>query len=306
MSGVWKGVKKVFKKAVKVVKKYWKPIVAVALGVFTAGIATAGFAAFSGVSSVGGFMAAAGKTMAIGAQATMGSLGITQGVTAGTASGVSGLSAGTTLGTGKWATAVKGAIGSGGGSSAATSAKGVSGIPQAVQGAQAASSASQAAQGSSFLAKMGGSLKSFAGTDTGKLMIAQGIMGGISNYMESKEARRQERRHDEETIWGAQRRGGEGGSGLLDMPEFGDPDTQGRRPPTPSEWREVAGPINIDQAPEQMPGYNQIQENPQQPQQPGRQPQGGLLAQYQQNLGRMGLPQYTGPNNPNPNAPGYA
>lgn len=302
MSGVWKGVKKVFKKAVDVVKKYWKPIVAVALGVFTAGVATAGFAAFGGVNTVGGFMAAAGKTMAIGAQATMGSLGLTQGVTAGTASGVSGLSAGTTLGTGKWATAVKGALGSSGGGGAAEGGLAYTDKLAAASGG----GSSVPAGGSAFLSKMGGALKGFAGTDTGKLMIAQGIMGGISNYMEAKEARRQERRHDEETIWGAQRRGGEGGSGLLDMPEFGDPDTQGRRPPTPSEWREVAGPINIDQAPEQMPGYNQVQENQQQPQQPGRQSQGGLLAQYQQNLGQMGLPQYADPKNPNPNAPGYA
>lgn len=56
MSGLVKGVKKVFKKAVKFVKKYWKPIVAAVAVYFTAGVALSYFgstAAFA--SSLPGF-----------------------------------------------------------------------------------------------------------------------------------------------------------------------------------------------------------------------------------------------------------
>ena len=57
MSFVKKGLKKVW----GFVKKHWLKIVIVAAIVFTAGVASVGFAAFSGVSTVGGFFGAVGS-----------------------------------------------------------------------------------------------------------------------------------------------------------------------------------------------------------------------------------------------------
>lgn len=86
-----KGVKKVAKGAFKLVKKYWKPILMAAAIVFTAGIATVGFAGFStamGAGGVGGFFSAVGATMQAGVAAITGTLGLSAGVTAETAGGV--------------------------------------------------------------------------------------------------------------------------------------------------------------------------------------------------------------------------
>lgn len=80
-------VKKIVKKTVKFVKKHWKKILIAAAIVFTAGIATVGFAAFSGVSTVGGFFSAVGSTMVAGGAAIAGTVGIGSGVTATTAGG---------------------------------------------------------------------------------------------------------------------------------------------------------------------------------------------------------------------------
>lgn len=114
VKGVVGAVKSVVSGAAKFVKKYWKPIVAAAAIVFTAGIATVGVAGFSSAMAAGGggfagFMSAAGSTMVAGAASIGGSIGIGSGVTASTAGGafaaapvMSGVAAGTglTLGTG--------------------------------------------------------------------------------------------------------------------------------------------------------------------------------------------------------------
>lgn len=100
MSGLVKAVKKVFKKAVKFVKKYWKVIVIAAAIYFTAGVAlsyfgsTAGFAsAMPGFGTGGIFSKAA---VAIGFQ---GSAGVASGLsmTSGAWAGAAGAAYGTTL-----------------------------------------------------------------------------------------------------------------------------------------------------------------------------------------------------------------
>lgn len=76
MSFVKKAVKKVFKFVKRLVKnKVFQVIAVVALSVFTAGVAAGGFAAFSGVNSVGAFFTAVGQTMATGAASIASSLG---------------------------------------------------------------------------------------------------------------------------------------------------------------------------------------------------------------------------------------
>lgn len=109
MSFVKKAVKKVFKVVKKVVKsKIFKIVAIAALIFFTAGVAAGGFAAFAGVNTVGGFMVAAGQTMATGAAAITGGLGMAgtsgalaaHGGAAATAAGLAGAPAlGATLGT---------------------------------------------------------------------------------------------------------------------------------------------------------------------------------------------------------------
>ena len=76
MSFVKKAVKKVFSFVKKVVKsKYFKWVAIAALTFFTAGVAAGGFAAFTGVNSVGAFFTAVGQTMATGAASMASGLG---------------------------------------------------------------------------------------------------------------------------------------------------------------------------------------------------------------------------------------
>lgn len=75
-------VKKTIKKSWNFVKDNWKTIAIVAAIAFTAGVASVGFAAFAGVSSVGGFFGAVGSTMWAGVAATAGSMGIGAGAVA--------------------------------------------------------------------------------------------------------------------------------------------------------------------------------------------------------------------------------
>lgn len=76
MSFVKKAIKKVVKTVKKIVRsKVFKWIVIAAAVFFTAGVAAGGFAAFSGVSTVGGFFTAVGQTIATGASAIAGGLG---------------------------------------------------------------------------------------------------------------------------------------------------------------------------------------------------------------------------------------
>ena len=106
MSFVKKAVKKVFKVVKKIVKsKIFKIVAVAALIFFTAGVAAGGFAAFAGVNTVGGFMVAAGQTIATGAAAITGGLGMAgtsgalaaHGGAAATAAGLAGAPLGTAL-----------------------------------------------------------------------------------------------------------------------------------------------------------------------------------------------------------------
>lgn len=128
MSGVIKGVKKVFKKVVKGVKKIFKSkvfrVIAIAAATFfTAGVATAGFGSVMGSFGTNGVLATIGKTIGVGFQAVAGSLGLGSGVSASMGSAL-GVAPGTTLGSGALATSIKGMFGAGGATTAATKAAG--------------------------------------------------------------------------------------------------------------------------------------------------------------------------------------
>jgi len=114
MSFVKKGLKKVW----GFVKKHWLKIVIVAAIVFTAGVASVGFAAFSGVSTAGGLFGAVGSTMWAGVAATAGSMGIGSGaIMPTTASTIAAGTAGTHVGLGAaWGAAGGAGWGAGAGS----------------------------------------------------------------------------------------------------------------------------------------------------------------------------------------------
>lgn len=92
MSGIVKGVKKVFKGAVKIVKKVWKPVLMAAAIYFTAGLALSAFpATASFAAALPGFAGGGTLGLGIGAGATAGtgvftslatSLGVGGGLTA--------------------------------------------------------------------------------------------------------------------------------------------------------------------------------------------------------------------------------
>lgn len=100
MSGLVKGVKKVFKKAVKFVKKYWK-VIAIAVAVyFTAGVAlsyfgsTAAFASSMPGFGAGGWMAKAATAIGFQGSASVASgLSMTSGAWAGSAAAAYGTTA---------------------------------------------------------------------------------------------------------------------------------------------------------------------------------------------------------------------
>jgi len=101
-----KAIKKVAKKAVGFVKKYWKQIALVALIVFTAGVATLGAGAFSaawtGAAGFSAKMGVVGSTMWTGVTAAAGSLGIGGGAsgTVAAQAGVTGYGLGAGMGLG--------------------------------------------------------------------------------------------------------------------------------------------------------------------------------------------------------------
>lgn len=100
MSGIKKAVKKVFRGAKKVIKKVAKPALIIGGTFFASGLALGGFKGFTSLmESSGSIFSAVGKTMAAGAQAIGGALGIGEGVSS-ELIGEMGLEAGTTLGSG--------------------------------------------------------------------------------------------------------------------------------------------------------------------------------------------------------------
>lgn len=107
MGKIFKFTKKMFKKSIDFVKKYWKAIVITAAVVFTAGIATVGLSGFAGAmgsGGIGGFMSAVGSTMYAGAGAIAGSFGLGYGAQG--AAAIAGNVQGVSLGGGHLAAAL--------------------------------------------------------------------------------------------------------------------------------------------------------------------------------------------------------
>jgi len=228
---IGRGIKKVFKGVKKVVKKIAKPALIIGATLMTAGLATGGFAAFQGVNTAMGFLKAAGQTIVAGGQAIAGSLGIGSGITGTgfTAPFAGATTQGATLGTGVLAQNLGLSAGPAGlqALQATPAGAGVlkAGSAPAFPGATEVSSSSLSSLGGSaasgYSAGVGNSAlkagskglfgklgSAFAGLgDLGQLAVIQGVMGGISSYMQGKEARRQEKRADEVGMFGVPMRG---------------------------------------------------------------------------------------------------
>lgn len=217
MSGIKRGVKKVFRGVKKVIKKVAKPALIIGGTLLTAGLVTGGFAAFKGVTTMGGFFKATGQTLLLGGQSIAGSLGLTDGVTQELANDI-GLPN------------LKGADLFSGTAAQALGLEGPSNIlagrgPLSNEAFAAATNVSRdtlsglggyAASGYSTAKKASGGLfrkvaSAFGGlSDMGQYAVINGIMGGIGGMMEERELRRQERREDRLGVFGTPRRG-EGG-----------------------------------------------------------------------------------------------
>ena len=171
----------------QVAKKFAKPALIIAGTLFTAGVAAGGFGAFSGAQGIGGFMGAVGKTIASGASALTG-----------------------------------GMIG-GGAQAAGTSS--MVGLGPLSNEAYAAATATQGRKG--FLGNVLGAIGNFASTDTGKMVIAQGIMSGIQSYAAARQADQERKRFNKESVFGVQRQGS-GGQSLLSaqLPDLAGPNQQ--------------------------------------------------------------------------------
>lgn len=172
MSFVKKAIKKVVKTVKKIVRsKVFKWIVIAAAVFFTAGVAAGGFAAFSGVSTVGGFFTAVGQTIATGASAIAGGLGFQGASTSlasygGAAADAAGLSAASIL------TPVT--------VNATTIAGGATGMTAAQASAMGLTQATTQAAGSGFFA----SAKAVLGKKVlGDVSIGQLAASGITTAM---------------------------------------------------------------------------------------------------------------------------
>lgn len=183
-----KAFKKVFKPIKKVMKKIAKPALMIGATLFTSGIVSGGFGAFSSVgaagslgSKIGAFMGAVGKTIGQGATALTGGL-----------FGGGAQSGGATI-------------------SDLASQEGMGALQSSLNALPGAGgTVTQGGGGGGFLGNVMGALKNFGSTDTGKMIIAQGIMGGIQSYAEGRERRRQEKRYDKQAVFGVRRRGSKG------------------------------------------------------------------------------------------------
>lgn len=212
MSFVVKAVKKVFKKIKKVAKRLWdnkwfRVAAIAALTVFTAGVGSAGFAAFKGVSTIGEFFGAVGQTMSTGWGAISNGIGKMFG--AGTEATTAAPTAAEAMTEAEVLTEVS--------STAAPLADGVSsgtmstmsdaaiGAAQKELGANALVNVVADEGSKNLLSKVGSLLmdKGVAGT-----MARQGIMMGIQGYYDEKDRERQEFYYRNRTIWGGPAFGG--------------------------------------------------------------------------------------------------
>jgi hypothetical protein len=230
MSSIKRGVKKVFRGVKKVVKKIGKPALIIGASFLTAGLVAGGFAAFSGVSTIGGFFGAVGNTIGVGFQATMGSLGLSGGVS-GSLAAATGVAPGTTLGTGALAQGLglsagptagtaameagAAALGPGPFSQQALVEAGTTGGSFLGMGKPLAAASSATSGGLSWLtgeasrqtAQNTGLFGTLSGAFNGmspamQVMLGQGVATGLGNMAQAKELRRQERREDARGIFG--------------------------------------------------------------------------------------------------------
>jgi hypothetical protein len=258
MSFVKKAVKKVFKVVKKIKKKAWsftkrvvksdwfKIAAIIALSVFTAGIAAGGFAAFSGVSTVGGFFSAVGTTMSTGFTAITGAIakaGSAMGSMFGGGSAAAGSTAATTAastaaGTAATAGAAEAAVAgglladagvgvagigvsgvsSGASMLAAAEATGLAaaGYGSGMAAALGTAGAGAAGAGGGFLGTIGGMLTS----STGKYLMGNAVLGGIQSYYADKRAEVQEGYYRNRNIWGNAAYGSDGNVMDIMMPSF--------------------------------------------------------------------------------------
>lgn len=212
-----KGVKKIFKGAKKLIKKIPTGVWIAAATFFTAGLATAGWGAFTGVSSLGGFMGAVGRTTVIGAQGLMGSVGIGQGVSANMAGGIEGLSAGATL------------FGGNTGAFAGSSMN----IPLLGSGTASVPTGNTIQQ-SRTLGNLFGGLKSGTGTGTGtgqtsergqllrQSMILSAVQSGAQAYLAHSAEKRADKRTARLNFFGAPARGSGVSELPFDIPDFSE------------------------------------------------------------------------------------
>lgn len=199
MSSIKKAVKRVFRPIKKIAKKIAKPALIIGATLFTAGIVSGGFTAFSSVGAAGtlggkinAFMGAVGETIGKGASALTGGL----------------------FGGGE---AAAGATSAAGGVSKAGAAVGKAAFEESIYGTSLKVAAETTSGG--FLQGALKALGNFAKTDAGKLVIAQGIMSGINAVAAGREARRKERRYDTSAVMGVQRRGS-GGESSFDPSQY--------------------------------------------------------------------------------------
>lgn len=239
MSFVKKAAKKVFKAVKKVVKKVWKPVLIGSAILFTAGVATVGFGAFSAAGGLSGFLGSVGTTMAAGGQALLGTVGLGSGLSTGIA-GATGAVPGTTL--------LNGALAQGLGLAAAPANMGLNaaGVPNALAAGSGVSTSSLAGlgggaatgatttalgttAGTGFMAKAGSALSGMFSGPVGKMALFNGISSGIQGYMASEAASKERKRDRRRNFFGGPMRGGGTDNGI-DFPTFG----QAPEVPTPS------------------------------------------------------------------------
>lgn len=245
MSFVKKAVKKVFKFVKRLVKnKVFQIVAIIALSVFTAGVAAGGFAAFSGVSSIGGFFTAVGQTMATGMASITSALGM-QGTSAAFAAkgGAAAIKAGLvttaqTAGSIATSAAAASAKAAAAGNTAAAAAQGATAkaaagmahtLPAAGTTAAKAAAAGVAKTGvSSTFGKVAG--QKVLGEVTIGQMATSAALGGIKNMMD-QDARKREFPNGY-VAGGTARKGGSytGGVAGVDIsgstPQLADPEQQ--------------------------------------------------------------------------------
>lgn len=211
MSKLWKGVKKVFKKVTKFVKKHWKTIVIAAAVYFTAGIALGAMPATASFSAaMPGF--GAGEIFANAA--------VSLGFTGAAGSGI----AGTVAANAAAAAGTAGSVVAGSGGLINLPATGA--VANAATGSQiaatAASTGGTIAAGAKTAGVVGKTLAGMSGLE--KVALAGTVFKGISGLLSDDQDTINRKQHARENAqaYGIGRKGeGEGWGGLVDQ-SFGD------------------------------------------------------------------------------------